>query len=59
MNSNSKPAAPALSKRKFVDPTLRVYGTVADLTETVNRSGRADGSSHTKNNMTTPPGRKM
>ena len=54
MSSQPKHLNPAAAKRPFVKPTLRVYGTVRELTATVNQAGPPDGTGQTKNNMTRP-----
>ena len=41
-------------KRAYRRPALRVYGTVGELTGTVDVGGPKDGGGHPKDNMTRP-----
>jgi hypothetical protein len=54
MEQKSDSTRPAPGKRAFTAPTLRVYGTIAEITGTTNQSGMPDRTGVTKDNMTRP-----
>ena len=58
MESRFTPPPAAGSKRSYTQPTLRIYGTVGDITGTVDVGGMPDGAGHPKNNMTRPANAK-
>ena len=54
MESKFKVKLPAGGKRPFSKPTLRVYGTVGEITGAIDGVAMPDGGGHPKNNMTRP-----
>ena len=58
MESKSTRKLAASGKRPFFKPTLRVYGTVGEITGSLDGVSMPDGAGHPKNNMTRPRGGK-
>jgi hypothetical protein len=54
MASDSKTHPPTGGKRAFTTPTLRIYGTVGEITGAIDGVSMPDGAGHPKNNMTRP-----
>jgi hypothetical protein len=53
-STESVPEAPVQKKRKYVAPTLTVYGNLQQLTGTIGLTNNADGGSGMKYKYTAP-----
>ncbi len=56
MELTPKPQGTGTGKKAFHKTALRVYGTVGEITGTLQVNGPPDGGGNPKNNMTRPAG---